>query len=599
VGNCGGNTGSMTYTTPVSRFWVKATTNGSGSYSDPNHWAGTSGGAGGQTVPLCHDSVYFDPNSIAAASQTITCDMPRIGSIDFTGVSNTPALSLNTNPNYYFGSVTFPSTMTFSIAGVPGFNLENRNNFNITINPTLNTNIYFNNYGATATILSDITCRSFSVNAGTVNLNNKNINSSYGFNPPGTITRVVNMGSGIYTSTTPYTWNITGATTGLTFNCDTSTLVFPAVYSFYGIGLTYYKVKNTSTGALTITGNNTFNTLESDPNSGSNQITLTASSNQTVSNLIASNTSATKTVTIASSDPNTAATLTKSSGIVCLKHTNINKVTATGGATFLVDQNSNLTNATGWTKMDETYPTFNSIGQRFNEANQTFYGNYGFQPPSIAGCKLWLDASRITGLSDGNSVTTWTDLSGNGNNATQSDPNLAPIYKVNIQNGLPAVRSDGINDRMSLINLLNSQTKSTVFLVVIPRKTTLYDSMFGQGVSNGFACYFQNDATTKFFHGGYNKVSGATTIGQCALLRMMCDGTNITNSLNNASSSPANSYGANTGTDTLSLFSMSGATYPSQVDICEIAIWNTDLTAGQITQLNTYFSRKYNLTLTP
>ena len=46
---------------------------------------------------------------------------------------------------------------------------------------------------------------------------------------------------------------------------------------------------------------------------------------------------------------------------------------------------------------------------------------------------LWLDASNIngldnTGLSDGDAISTWMDLSGNGNNATQSDTAKQPSF---------------------------------------------------------------------------------------------------------------------------------------------------------------------------
>jgi len=60
-----------------------------------------------------------------------------------------------------------------------------------------------------------------------------------------------------------------------------------------------------------------------------------------------------------------------------------------------------------------------------------------FTPDSIAGVQLWLDASQITGVSDGSSLSDWADLSGLGNNATGSS-NL-PVYQATGLNGLPTV----------------------------------------------------------------------------------------------------------------------------------------------------------------
>jgi len=65
-----------------------------------------------------------------------------------------------------------------------------------------------------------------------------------------------------------------------------------------------------------------------------------------------------------------------------------------------------------------------------------------FHPTDISGCKLWADATQITGVSDGARVDTWQDLSGNYNNLTKEaqSPSLGAVYKTNGQNGLPVLR---------------------------------------------------------------------------------------------------------------------------------------------------------------
>ena len=69
--------------------------------------------------------------------------------------------------------------------------------------------------------------------------------------------------------------------------------------------------------------------------------------------------------------------------------------------------------------------------------------NLEWAPTDLSNLLLWLDASQITGLNDGDAVASWTDLSGNGNHATQSTAAAKPTYKTNIINGLPVVRFDG------------------------------------------------------------------------------------------------------------------------------------------------------------
>lgn len=60
-------------------------------------------------------------------------------------------------------------------------------------------------------------------------------------------------------------------------------------------------------------------------------------------------------------------------------------------------------------------------------------------PTDIAGMVLWYDASQITGKVDGDTVTSWSDSSGNGWSATNGAFN-APTYETNEINGRPVVR---------------------------------------------------------------------------------------------------------------------------------------------------------------
>lgn len=60
-------------------------------------------------------------------------------------------------------------------------------------------------------------------------------------------------------------------------------------------------------------------------------------------------------------------------------------------------------------------------------------------PFSIGSCVIWLDASAITGLANGDAVASWADLSGNGNTFTQSDAGRKPTYQTNIFGSKPAV----------------------------------------------------------------------------------------------------------------------------------------------------------------
>jgi hypothetical protein len=68
--------------------------------------------------------------------------------------------------------------------------------------------------------------------------------------------------------------------------------------------------------------------------------------------------------------------------------------------------------------------------------------------PKAAGAAIVLDSRYITGLSDGNDVTSWSDRSGNSNNATAASN--YPTYETAEQGGNPVVRFVSANsDRLN------------------------------------------------------------------------------------------------------------------------------------------------------
>lgn len=63
---------------------------------------------------------------------------------------------------------------------------------------------------------------------------------------------------------------------------------------------------------------------------------------------------------------------------------------------------------------------------------------------------VWVKADAITGLSDGQSITSWVDSSGNGRTFTQGTAAVAPVYKVNQSpTGKPSARFNGASQFMS------------------------------------------------------------------------------------------------------------------------------------------------------
>jgi hypothetical protein len=80
----------------------------------------------------------------------------------------------------------------------------------------------------------------------------------------------------------------------------------------------------------------------------------------------------------------------------------------------------------------------------------------GFNPKSISGLKLWLDATDSSTLTlNGSAVSEWRDKSGNDFHFSQGTSNNQPAYNATI-NGKAAISFDGTNDGLDRVNVTNS-----------------------------------------------------------------------------------------------------------------------------------------------
>lgn len=116
-----------------------------------------------------------------------------------------------------------------------------------------------------------------------------------------------------------------------------------------------------------------------------------------------------------------------------------------------------------------------------------------FVPTSIAGCKLWLDASDTATISlSGSAVTQWDDKSGNGYNFAQGTSANRPSSGTRTQNSLNVIDFDGTNDRLtttaakSAFNFLHSST-STIFLVLKQDTVNNIKSILNTGLQSFYA----------------------------------------------------------------------------------------------------------------
>jgi len=95
--------------------------------------------------------------------------------------------------------------------------------------------------------------------------------------------------------------------------------------------------------------------------------------------------------------------------------------------------------------------------------------------PAAAAPVLWLDAAALTGLADGETVSTWPDRSGHGNDAVSSG---APTFQSGELNGLPVVRFDGIDDLVTVPHSDSLNVAGHTFFFVVKCLNAVNDNGF-------------------------------------------------------------------------------------------------------------------------
>jgi hypothetical protein len=107
--------------------------------------------------------------------------------------------------------------------------------------------------------------------------------------------------------------------------------------------------------------------------------------------------------------------------------------------------------------------TFTSSGAGWSDgANDVVYK---WVPPiPTAGLQLWLRADAGVDTLNG-TVSIWHDQSGSGNDAIQASASRQPVLVAGVLNGKPAVRFDGVNDKLGFTGTTH-MTQFSLFLVI-------------------------------------------------------------------------------------------------------------------------------------
>ncbi len=239
-------------------------------------------------------------------------------------------------------------------------------------------------------------------------------------------------------------------------------------------------------------------------------------------------------------------------------------------------------------------------------------GNFdgsGGEPENI----IWLDASTL-GLADGVPVTTWTDLSGNGNHLVQQGADPTPLFETNglFSGTHAAVRFDGTERYLRITDNadLDASLSGITIIAVVYNATLdgsprgIYSKRISSGSQRSYSAFTYTTQRLNFDidNGANQRLASSVSINtttdyiisntyknslQQIFLQSSASGSssvtgNITNSSSNLILGALNdNYG----------------TYFSG-DIAEFIIYRQGLNDGERIIVENYLSQKYGITLT-
>lgn len=229
-----------------------------------------------------------------------------------------------------------------------------------------------------------------------------------------------------------------------------------------------------------------------------------------------------------------------------------------------------------------------------------------FTPDQLTGLTLWLKADSIT-ANDGDALSTWSDSSGNGNDATNSGAaGTKPAYKLTYTNGKPAVTFDG-GDGFTVANEPNFDIETlTAFIVatrasgsgaIMGKSTTLYTDGRRRKLQFAFG------ATSFVASSGSDGTSVSVTVTTTAVpaIYSFASSSNTSHKFNyngtNTNSTTTLSESSSNFNNTSLLIGSNFAigTEGFIGDVAEIILFNRALSDDEIMGVMNYLAVKYNV----
>jgi len=223
-------------------------------------------------------------------------------------------------------------------------------------------------------------------------------------------------------------------------------------------------------------------------------------------------------------------------------------------------------------------------------------GANAFQPTDLTGLELWLETRYITPVADGTAIQTWTDKSGLGNNFSQANAALRPIYKTNIfVGGAPALRfTRTVPNYLVNAAVTFTGTTHTFYYVIKPTTVGAIQEVFRSGDSLVIMRILAANSWAAF--DGATRTFGAVSNGTRVILTYTLTAGASACYVNGVQSGAGAAWTANAiagGT----IGAHSNAVNPLTADYGAVLRYAANHSAAQRLQVHTYLSTVYGIAI--
>ena len=208
-----------------------------------------------------------------------------------------------------------------------------------------------------------------------------------------------------------------------------------------------------------------------------------------------------------------------------------------------------------------------------------------------ANLALWLAADSMT-LADGALISSWQDISGNNNHATQATDTSKPTFKTNILKGKPIIRFDG-GDSLNLASAIGASPCS-IYFVLKPSQISAGTIIAGNA-AGAFQIRFSSLGKIDLLKSGVAVFATSTTIlstTNYSFLTVTYSNPNYTFRLNGAADGSGSSAQTMNGVNRIAI-NYDGGNYNG--DIAELIVYNAVLSDTDRDTVESYLKTKYGL----